>query len=301
MKINLAENFRAVFYAPFYAIKALALASREGVEVDWLPPGAPGGAIEAVKRGVVDATWGGPMRVMKDHDGQPANGASLLCFGEVVGRDPFCLVGAGEPQGFDLAALAGLRLGVVSEVPTPWLCLQADLRDAGVDVPALLDSPRLATALSMAQQLRALQSGELDVAQFFEPFISQALLEQAGAVLYPASSRGPTVYTTFICSRDGMARHREAFAGLNRALAHMQDWIATQGAAELARVTAPFFPELPFRLLQASVERYCEAGVWSRGTRISQAGFERLSHSLASGGFIAAPADYAACVHKFDS
>jgi len=93
MRLTLAENFRAIFYTPFYLLKALGLAEQAGLTLEWLPPGSPGGAIDAIKEGRVDLTWGGPMRVMKDHDTTPANGQSLLCFGEVVSRDPFfCLV-----------------------------------------------------------------------------------------------------------------------------------------------------------------------------------------------------------------
>src|SRR5205085_9897447 len=89
VKFRIAENFRAVFYAPFYAIRALELAEREGLAVEWLPSDAPGGTIEEVKHGRIDAQWGGPMRVLKDHDSTPADGARLVCFSEVVGRDPF--------------------------------------------------------------------------------------------------------------------------------------------------------------------------------------------------------------------
>lgn len=299
MKIILAENFRAIFYAPFHALKVLDLARHEGVEIEWLPPGAPGGAIDDVKRGTVDLTWGGPMRVMKDLDGAPADGNSLLSFGEVVARDPFCLVGTPDPAGFDLAALARLRLGIVSEVPTPWLCLQADLRDAGIDPAAMLASGRVRIGLTMAQQLQALRSGDLDVAQCFEPHVSQALADGTGRLLYAASTRGPVVYTTFICSRDGLARRREAFAGVNRALRALQDWMAAHGAAELARITAPFFPDVARPIFSASVERYLAAGVWARHPDVSTAGFDRLAYSLHTGGFIASPADYAACVHRF--
>ena len=40
MKLRIAENFRAVFYAPFYAVRALGLAEREGLAVEWLPSDA---------------------------------------------------------------------------------------------------------------------------------------------------------------------------------------------------------------------------------------------------------------------
>ena len=299
MKITLAENFRAVFYVPFYAIKVLGLAEREGLTIEWLPPGAPGAAIEQIKSGAIDLTWGGPMRVMKDHDSTPADGASLLCFGEVVARDPFCLIGHADPAGFDLKSVAALRIGVVSEVPTPWLCLQADLHDTGVDVEAMIAGGRVRSGLTMAQQLQALKDGELDVIQLFEPHVSQALADGAGNLLYAASERGPTVYTTFICSRDGLAAKHEAFTAIYRALQALQQWIVGHGALELARITAAFFPEVPGAIFRAAVERYCESGVWARAPQVSEAGIDRLSYSLQRGGFIGSRIDYASCVHAF--
>ena len=186
-------------------------------------------------------------------------------------------------------------------MPTPWLCLQGDLRDAGIDPSAMLASGRVRTDLTMAQQLLALRSGDLDVAQCFEPHVSQALADGTGRLLCAASARGPVVYTTFICSRDGLARRREAFAGVNRALHALQDWMAAHGAAELARITAPFFPEVPRPIFNASVERYFAAGVWARRPDVSTTGFDRLAHCLHTGGFTASPASHAACVHRFDA
>ncbi len=300
MKIRLAENFRAVFYAPFYALKVLDLAARQGVEIEWIGPGSPGGAIECVKRGEIDLTWGGPMRVMKDHDSTSADGASLVCFGEVVSRDPFYLVGKPDPAGFNLTELDRLRVGVVSEVPTPWLCLQADLREVGIDIAAMIATNRVKTNLTMPQQLQAIKDGDLDVGQFFEPYVSQLLAEGVGRLLYAACDRGPTVYTTFICSRDGLARHRDAFGGLTRALKMLQDWIAEHGAGELAEITAPFFPDTPSTLFYSSIERYYLDRVWARHPEVSESGFDRLSYSLHAGGFIASPPSYESCVHRFN-
>ena len=299
LNITLAENFRAIFYVPFYALKVLGLAEREGVAIEWLPPGAPGGAIDQIKSGAIDLTWGGPMRVMKDHDSTPADGASLLCFGEVVARDPFCIIGHADPAEFEIADLARLRLGVVSEVPTPWLCLQADLHDAGVDVAALIAGGRVRSGLTMAQQMLALKHGELDAIQLFEPHVSQALAERTGQLLYAACERGPTVYTTFICSRDGLAAKHEAFAAIYRALHALQLWVADHGPVELAHITAAFFPDVPHEIFRTAVKRYCETGVWARTAEVSEPGIERLSYSLQRGGFIGSRIDYLSCVHAF--
>jgi ABC-type nitrate/sulfonate/bicarbonate transport system substrate-binding protein len=77
------------------------------------------------------------------------------------------------------------------------------------------------------------------------------------------------------------------------------DWVAEKGPAELARVTASFFPDVPQDLLRSALERYHRAGLWSRTTAVSEAGFERLAYSLHAGGFIARRATYAECVHDF--
>src|ERR1700761_7919338 len=64
VKLRLMENFRAVFYAPFYAIGALGFYANEGLDVELIESGAPGDAIAHLSNGTIDLTWGGPMRVM---------------------------------------------------------------------------------------------------------------------------------------------------------------------------------------------------------------------------------------------
>jgi NitT/TauT family transport system substrate-binding protein len=129
MQIRLAENFRAVFYAPFYATHALGFHAREGVEVELVNSPAPAAAASSLYDGTIDISWGGPMRVMKARDDDPRS--PLVCFCEVAGRDPFFLMGKSDRQPFRLTDLPRLRLATVSEVPTPWLCLQHDLRELG--------------------------------------------------------------------------------------------------------------------------------------------------------------------------
>jgi NitT/TauT family transport system substrate-binding protein len=187
-----------------------------------------------------------------------------------------------------------MRLGIVTEVPTPWYCLRADLEDAGVDTATM----SLTKNLTMPQQIEALAAGKLDAVQLFEPYASRALAN-GNAILYAASSRGPTSYTTFITSRDAISRQRDAFGALERATQAMLNWVGKEGPAELARVAAPFFPDVPQELLRAGLDRYHRAGLWSRTTAVSKAGFERLAYSLHDGGFIARRATYADCVQDF--
>jgi len=298
MTLTLAENFRAIFYTPFYLLKTLGLAEQEGLTLKWLPPGTPGGAIDAIKNGSIDLTWGGPMRVMKDHDTTPSNGQSLLCFGEVVSRDPFFLLGKKTLGRFELAQLRQLRLAQVSEVPTPWLCLQADLRDLGLNVPEIEAS--LVRGLSMPEQIQALKAGTLDVAQVFEPLASELLADPTYQILYAAHTRGPTVYTTLICSRDGWNANHKAFDVLRNVLAKLQIWMHAQTPAIIASHVQSFFPEIASQQLEQAIARYLHHGIWAATPQMSQAGFDRLSTSLQSGGFIRTRIEFASCITPLD-
>jgi NitT/TauT family transport system substrate-binding protein len=292
MSIKLAENFRAVFYAPFYATQALGYYAREGVEVEFINSPAPAAAASALLDGTIDLSWGGPMRVMKARESD--SGSPLVCFCEVAARDPFFLVGRRDRPEFQLADLARLRLATVSEVPTPWLCLQHDLRQNGIDPDRL---ERVANG-TMADNLEALRNGEVDVAQMFEPYASMALRSGIGTVLYAASTRGPTTYTTFLATQGSIARNRAAFVAMVRAVRGMQSWLSDHSAEELAAVVAQFYPDVASDLLTNSLRRYRDAGLWARSPEVSREGFARLSASLLSGGFISRIHAYEDCVDQ---
>jgi len=292
MVIKLTENFRAVFYAPFYATQALGFYHREGVEIDLRISPMPASAAPDLLDGTIDLSWGGPMRVMKARDVDP--NSPLVCFCEVAARDPFFLVGRGDRGEFRLEDLKRLRVATVSEVPTPWLCLQHDLREHGIDPDRL----ERVTNLTMAESLEALRAGEVDVAQMFEPYASMALESGVDNILYAASTRGPTVYTTFLATRDSIARNRAAFMALVRAVRRMQSWLGDHRAEELAAVVAPFYPDVTSDLLASALRRYYEAGVWARTAEVSREGFARLAASLLSGGFISKIHAYEDCVDQ---
>jgi NitT/TauT family transport system substrate-binding protein len=281
-----------VFYAPFYAAQSLGFYAGEGVEVELVTSSNPGDGVLALLNDTIDITWGGPMRVMKAHDLQPSS--PLVCFCEVVARDPFYLVGRHHRPEFQLRDLASLRFARVSEVPTPWMCLQHDLREQGID-PSRLDR---APDRSMASNLEALRNGQLDVAQLFEPYASMALQLGAGHILYAASARGPTVYTTFVATKSGIERHRDAFTGMTRAIRRMQGWLSQHDAEELTELTAPFFPDIARNILVSSLRRYGQAGIWARTPDMSRQGFTRLGESLLSGGFISRMPTYEDCVDQ---
>jgi NitT/TauT family transport system substrate-binding protein len=185
-----------------------------------------------------------------------------------------------------------MRIATVSEVPTPWLCLQEDERQAGID-PAGLD--RVADR-SMAENLLALRNGQIDAAQFFEPVVEEALASRAGHLWYAASTRGRTTYTAFVTTRDRLAREAEPLLRMVWAIQRTQRWIHTCSAPELAAAVSSFFPALDHGVLTRALARYKAQGVWGSDPVLPEDGFDRLQRSLLSSGFVRRPASYSACV-----
>lgn len=289
MPITLQENLRGILYAPFYAALALGAYRREGLEVEFVSAPEPARAVEGLFAGTVDVAWGGPMRVMQTYDRRPD--CDLVCFAEAVTRDPFFLIGREPRPDFTFAALYGKRVATVSEVPTPWLCLQEDLRRAGLDPDAL---PRVADR-TMAENVAALRRGEFDVVQLFQPFAEELIVAGNGHLWYAAATRGPTSYTSFYARRTTLAARREELKMVVRGLSRTQKWLHASPPEAIADAVQSFFPAVPAPLLRAAVARYRALGIWGRNPILPRAGYERLRAGLISARFVkqAAPFEQA--------
>ncbi|MEJ0068021.1 MAG: ABC transporter substrate-binding protein [Pseudomonadota bacterium] len=287
MAIRLYENFRALLYTPFFAAHALGAYEAEGVAVELKASPEPGLGARQVLAGEAELTWGGPMRVQHLHAQQPDCG--LVCFSEVIGRDPFSLVGRTPRPSFRLTDLADVTFGSVSEVPTPWLCLQDDIRRAGLDPTTL--KHRVADR-SMADNLAAVIAGKLDAAQLFEPYVTQAL--DAGChVWHAAASRGVTAYTCFYTTRPTIERHRDEFRRMTRAIYRTQKWLHAQPPATIAARVTSFFPDIPLGTLTTVIEHYLALGIWNKTPVLPQEGWDRLRDAVVSGGLVRQGIDYA--------
>jgi len=290
MAIVLYENFRALFYAPFYAAHAIGAYAAEGVDVALRASPDPASTAASLNAGAADVMWGGPLRVLLTHARDPAS--DVVCFCDVVQRDPFFIVGRGKKPDFRPADLLGLRFASVAEVPTPWLCLQDDLRRAGVDPAALsrLSGP------TMADNAAALRSGALDAVQVFQPHAEDLLASGAGHLWYAAASRGLTAYTTLVTRRSVIAARRNELLAMVRAMRRTLHWIAATDAADIALALRDFFPGIPPELFAAAIARYQALNLYAADPLMQRAGFERLKAAMLSGGALSRDITFESCV-----
>jgi NitT/TauT family transport system substrate-binding protein len=168
------------------------------------------------------------------------------------------------------------------------MCLQEDLRRAGID-PAPL---RRVGDRGMAENVAALQRGEIDAIQVFEPFIETLLTERAAHLWYAAAERGPTSYTTFYAPRPLLETRRDELRRMVRAVYRVQKWVAAAEPETIAEVVASFFPDLERPYLAGALARYQRLGIWGRNPRLPRGGYQRLAAGLVSGGLVRAAASY---------
>lgn len=292
MAINLCESFRAMFYTPFYLPFALGTYEAEGVDVTLSTSPSLDTVAEQLRDGIADVYWGGPMRimVMRDRNREP----EILGFSEAITRDPFFLIGKTPNPSFDLKDLLDIRFASVSEVPTPWMCLQEDLRRAGIDPASLNRNPDR----SMPENVEALANEEADVIQLFQPFVEQVLSSGAGHLWYAQAARGYCTYTTLYATKNMIASQPDDIYRMTRAMYRCQKWIHAVQPSEIASAVAEFFPDISADILSAAAARYVELGVWGKDPHLPREGFERLRDSLVSGGLISIRPEFEDCVEN---
>lgn len=280
MTIVLSENFRALFYAPFYAAHASGAFTRAGVEVELRPSSDPLEAARALRAGEVDVMWGGPLRVLIARDKDPAS--DLVCFCDVVARDPFFVVGATPRPGFTFADLLSVKLATVSEVPTPWVCLQDDLRRAGID-PSKVER---IDDRSMGENETALREGRVDAVQVFQPYAENLVSTGAGYIWNAAAGRGLTAYTTLVTRRGTLESRAEELARMIRGMDATLKWFAVTPSLEIVDVVQSFFPDVPRDLFAACIDRYRALDLWGRNPVIRREGYDRLHAAMRSSGIL---------------
>jgi NitT/TauT family transport system substrate-binding protein len=278
--ITLSENFRALFYTPFYAAHAIGAYEAEKVEVRLRDSPDPSRTAADLRAGRIDVMWGGPLRVLLTHAADPAS--DVVCFCDVVARDPFFIIGREPKPDFRPRDLLGPRFAAVAEVPTPWICLQDDIRRDGAD-PGALDRTNGPT---MSENAAALRAGRLDAVQLFQPYAEELLQSGTGHLWHAAASRGLTAYTTLVTRRPLLTSRRDELSAMVRAMYRSLRWLAATPGTEVARAVAAFFPDVPAPVFAASIDRYRALGLYGADPITRPEGVQRLQAAMRSSGVL---------------
>ena len=148
----------------------------------------------------------------------------------------------------------------------------------------------------MAANARALRAGDLDAVQLFQPTAEELLADGEFSIWMAAAERGLTAYTTLVARRATLAAKRDEMAAMVRAVGRTLRWLADAPGAEVARVVAPWFPDVPAPLFARAIDRYKSLGLFGPDPVTRREGYERLVAAMVSGGALARAVPFEAAV-----
>lgn len=285
-EITLYENLRTTTYVPFYLAIVDGDWEKLGLVVDTQLSPAASETAQALLDGRTDVSWGGPMRVMLHHDQDTS--CPLVCFGQVVARDPFLLVGRTPKRQFKFSDLSGKRIAIATEVPTPWMTFQDDLQRAGID-PGEINRVPDATMMENVERLR---TGEVDVIQVFQPYAELAIRGGFGHIWHRFSVRGDVGFTSFYTTRAFIADKRDVCVKLVLGVMRAINRLHSQSARKTAERISGFFPDLDVDAIANIIMGYRKAGLWARSPELPVAAIVKLKAALLSGGLISRDIPY---------
>ena len=150
--------------------------------------------------------------------------------------------------------------------------------------------PYVATPLRhrpLAEKVAAWRAGHGDFLETGQPIVEQ-LVEEGAAhlVVSMGDATGPLPFSSYMTTPARLRDERELLLAFARAVFRTQAWMAQAPGAEIARVVAPWFADIPERFRVAAVERYARQGTWARDPLCRHEGYEYLQQILLDGGFI---------------
>ncbi len=274
--------FHTPFYAPLPAGVALGHFADEGLAVTVHPAAAFGkAAMQALLDGDLTITLSG---LMRSFDLADRTGRKIVHFAEVCSKNGFFLLSRRPRPAFRWADLEGATLIGFAEAPTPWQCLLTVLRRHGVDAARV----RIERERPAQEAVAAFRAGHGDFLEQTQPVAERLVAE--GAAHLAASmgeATGPVPFTSYMTTPEVLRDDPGLVAAFTRAVYRTQRWMAAHGAAELAPLVGPAFPEIDTALLERILARYLAQDTWARDPLLRRSGYDYLEQILLDGGFIA--------------
>lgn len=289
-RIRFVVPFQTVFYTPHYLAQVLGLFAREGVEAEPAPAVAPTGVSRALLGGEADIGLSGPIRALGALD---RGEGRLTCVAEINSRASFFLLARAPAHGFAWRDLAGRRVLVFAEAPTPRLCLEYLLERHGIAPSAV----ELVDDLPTEQAVAHFLAGRTEYLLQGQP-VTERLL--AGGRAHLAAALGPALgrlaFSAYLVTPRFLTERADALEAVLRALYRAQLWLRRHPPESVAEQVAPAFPGEEPALLAAAIRRYLAGKTWATDPVLRRQGFDALQEVLLLRGFVKRRHPYEAVV-----
>jgi len=279
--LRIIQRLHSPFYAPQFVAMHLGVLAEADIQVELHTATSGLELRHQLLSGAMHLGLSGPLWSLEL--AEEGRGGQLVSIIEMNSRDGFFLLGREAQPSFQWRDLMGKRLIRFAEVPTPWMCLQQVLRQAGVMPQAVHVRDDLITA----EAVSAFKRGEADYLQQGQPVVERLVREGHGVVIAAQGDAvGAIPFSTYLTTPAVIQQHGEVLHRFTRAVYRAQQWLAQHTASEIARLIAPSFPDLSEGLCSQIVERYLRQQTWAYDPLIRPAGFDRLQEIFLAAGHL---------------
>lgn len=256
----------SAFYSPLIATIAGGFLEKEGLEA-WHAVSAPGRtAIASLLEGSAHVVQSAPSQgfaPLEQGKTPPA-----LHFAQINERDGFFLAGRAPDRAFSWDRLRGKRV-VVDHGMQPLAMFKYACHKRGLEFGAI-------TAVDAGptdQMIAAFRRGEGDFIHLQGPAPQELEHDGAGHIVAALGDAiGPCAFSSLAATREWLATDmaKRFMAAYRRARA----WLIETPAAEVARVEASFFPDVPAAVLTTTIAIYQRLGNWTPHVEITRPAWE---------------------------
>ena len=289
--VSLNEVTHSVFYAPLYAAMELGYFEEEGIRIELTNGGGADKVMTAILSGQSDIGLAGPESCI--YVLQEGREDHALVFAQLTKRDGSFLVGRTD-EDFNWENLRGKTILGGRKGGVPEMTLEYVMRQNGI-IPH--EDATVDTSVQFNMMAGAFTGGTGDYVALFEPTATEVERAGKGYILCSIGEEsGEIPYTAFFAAKSFIGENPELIQGFTNAIARAQKWVQETGAAEIAKVIAPQFPDSDLEVLTAVTQRHKDIDAWNSEPFMKKEAFDRLQTVMESAGELSAWVDYEALV-----
>jgi len=288
-EVRLNEVLRSLFYTPQYVALRMGAFEQEGIKI--IGPKTTWGlqaALTEVVSGNSDIALLGPEAAALTLDAGPAR--RFINFAQLTNGDGSFILSKTPMASFSIADLKGKTIVTSGKGSTPALVLEHLIKKTGMD-PAkdviIRNIPQSGNILPSF-----LEPGT-QFAQAYEPGVVLMVNQGKGhRVATVHSMMGPMPFTAYIASASFIERNPKIIQGFTNAVYKALLWTDKQPAAEIAKLIAPEFKDVPLEVIEAAVAEYKRVKIWATNPLIDPDGMARMTGMMVEAGVLKAQAPY---------
>jgi NitT/TauT family transport system substrate-binding protein len=284
--VRYVEVIRSVFYLPYYVADKNGYFKEQGIEVKLGTGWGSDKTTPQLIADTVDIALLGPEQQVYIENSPSTDKTKIVC--KLTDKDGLLLLSRQKmaPRDFKWSMLKGKQFLDWRPGSTPYVDAAWVFKKHGINPST--DIKHLSNIGSGTREAAWL-GGQGDFGTFFEPVAS--LFERDGKGYVVASlgdELGPVAYTVFMAKDKYIAKNAKVVQGWCNAIQKAQNFVAKAGPAELAKISAPFFPQLEHDLLINSIKRYQALRAWNPDTTVTPQDMVKVQDILILGGLMKA-------------